>query len=311
MLLFHPDVLSKIPRKTLYFLMKDEKMHAFAFFNKSKQGDPQGATDPAQKKVRIAMQLPINSECPENSLHVITSIPLTSQSLRYLSLFQKLAVISDIIPLLSWIKTEKKIYLLFKYYNAPDVGAYIKNINYNHKNKQVNELNKRLIIFRSAKALEQLHSWFQIIHGDIKPSNLFITLNKKGAVIDIKIGDIPFASENQVPPMTPVYAPPEIHAARRCKSIQRFLIAPSIDVWALGCVFYKLLKGPLGWERPIKISIGDLDVKDPLPLDFTPIAGSPTSSEEMLLIQKMLCTNPKERISMSDVVKKLSALWNF
>jgi len=94
------------------------------------------------------------------------------------------------------------------------------------------------IIFKCARALDYAHGK-NVIHRDIKPTNILLTRDK-----DIKIGDFSIAHVNkpddtQTMPMgvmgSPQYMSPE--------QLREDRISPQTDLFSLGIIMYELLTG--------------------------------------------------------------------
>src|SRR4029077_13714789 len=87
-------------------------------------------------------------------------------------------------------------------------------------------------------AVQQCHQ-FDLIHRDIKMENLLIN-NNSIVLIDFGL-TVPFQSIRK-PTLTSVantihYRPPE------CLFLKKWPYDQKIDIWAVGCVFYKILTG--------------------------------------------------------------------
>ncbi|HEY4832539.1 MAG TPA: protein kinase, partial [Waddliaceae bacterium] len=91
-----------------------------------------------------------------------------------------------------------------------------------------------LIAEKCSRAVAALHL-FGIVHGDLKPENIFIS-----ECGDIKIGDFGFATKEgnrRSLGGSPGYNSPERYSSQ----YPRF--ARSMDIWSLGCVFANLFNG--------------------------------------------------------------------
>jgi serine/threonine protein kinase len=155
---------------------------------------------------------------------------------------------------------------------------------------------------RVADALAYIHAQ-GIIHRDVKPGNILLA---GGAPARVKLADFGIArmassvgSLTRTGEMvgTPSYMSPE--QARGMPTIQ-----PAADVWALGCVLYKMMTGRVafGGKSPAAIRARVL-LDRPLPLDDT----IPEPVRD--LITAMLARDPAERpADGAAVAQRLAAL---
>ncbi|MGQ4916027.1 MAG: serine/threonine-protein kinase, partial [Candidatus Asgardarchaeia archaeon] len=150
------------------------------------------------------------------------------------------------------------------------------------------------IILDIAQALEFAHKEYGLIHKDIKPENILY----KGDVY--KLSDWGLSGVQQLISKsgysgTIAYSAPE-QFDKKIGAISYWT-----DVWQLGVVFYELLTGrlPFGTELA-EVVKNVLNVEPKRPDDI--------SDELWNLIQGMLQKDPKERLSISDVVKRLRDL---
>jgi serine/threonine protein kinase len=92
------------------------------------------------------------------------------------------------------------------------------------------------IIFKCAKALHYAHSR-GVIHRDVKPSNIMLTLDNDVRIIDFGIALVTDSDVSRIEGIagSPSYMSPE--------QVQSAEITPKSDIYSLGAVMYELLTG--------------------------------------------------------------------
>ena len=92
------------------------------------------------------------------------------------------------------------------------------------------------IIFKAAKALHYAHSR-GVIHRDVKPSNIMLTLDNDVRIIDFGIALVTDSAVSRIEGIagSPSYMSPE--------QVQSAEITPRSDIYSLGAVIYELLTG--------------------------------------------------------------------
>jgi eukaryotic-like serine/threonine-protein kinase len=92
------------------------------------------------------------------------------------------------------------------------------------------------IIFKCAKALHYAHGR-GVIHRDVKPSNIMLTLDNDVRIIDFGIALLNDSNISQIKGIagSPSYMSPE--------QVQSLEITPKSDIYSLGAVMYELLSG--------------------------------------------------------------------
>jgi carbon catabolite-derepressing protein kinase len=138
------------------------------------------------------------------------------------------------------------------------------------------------VVKHIARALEYLHDSLALVHGDVKPGNIFVN-NGKALLGDFGVGHN-FTSALAIAG-TPGFIAPEFSAEPPVPASQ----APKEDVWALGITWYQLVFGELPdaaltteWECQPGIKVPE------------------TLGRETL--QRMLEPNPFHRMSISEVL---------
>jgi serine/threonine protein kinase len=96
------------------------------------------------------------------------------------------------------------------------------------------------ILQRCARALAHAHGR-NIVHGDFKPSNVFITRDETVKVIDFGAAAAPLTQDSRIPASTPAYASPEVLSGETPESRD--------DIFSFACVAYELLTGRHPFDR--------------------------------------------------------------
>eukprot|EP01080_Neovahlkampfia_damariscottae_P004567 gene4567-7951_t len=242
-------------------------------------------------------------------------VPLTS--IREISLLKKVSH-PNIVQLKDVVvgKDLNSIFLVFEYCEH-DLGMLLDTMKKNFSESEI-----KCLLMQILKSIEYLHKHY-IIHRDIKLSNLLY--NNRG---EVKLADFGLARNfsKDYPQLTPRvvtlwYRSPEILLGDK-------EYTTSIDIWAVGCIFGELLlKEPL---LPGKSDMHQLQLifeligypSDKIWPDFhkLPLASKikiPMESYSNIqhkfngicdpigldLLEKMLCYDPKKRISASDALK--------
>jgi serine/threonine protein kinase len=101
------------------------------------------------------------------------------------------------------------------------------------------------ILRQCAEALTYAHSQ-NVVHGDFKPGNVFITPEEGVRIVDFGTAAGPTASNSRIPAGTPTYASPEVLSGDTPDGRD--------DVFSFACVAYELLTGqhPFGRQSSLQ-----------------------------------------------------------
>jgi serine/threonine protein kinase len=101
------------------------------------------------------------------------------------------------------------------------------------------------VLRQCAEALHYAHSQ-NVVHGDFKPGNVFITPEEGVRIVDFGTAAGPTANDSRIPAGTPTYASPEVLSGSTPDRRD--------DVFSFACVAYELLTGqhPFGRQSSLQ-----------------------------------------------------------
>ena len=115
--------------------------------------------------------------------------------------------------------------------------------NYVNEYGRLSDEQAKFVFTCLSNGIEHCHEK-NIIHGDIKPSNVLLKLDKDNEIVDCRLSDFGLAcqlkdytSSNEVCG-TPLFMAPEL-------LVMNSLYNEKIDIWGLGCILYFCLSSCL------------------------------------------------------------------
>jgi serine/threonine protein kinase len=195
----------------------------------------------------------------------------------------------NIIKLYEIVETQNKFYLIMEYSEGGSLYNYITAA------RRIKEEKASFLFYQLIIGLKELHK-NKICHRDLKPENLLLS----SLLDNLKISD--FGLSNFLPNNnllstkcgSPNYIAPEMITKKEYNGI-------FIDIWSCGIILYAMIFGFLPFDDEYyddlftKIKKGHVNFyhKDEFNI----------SSDCIDLIKKILKVNPKDRISINDILK--------
>ncbi|MFI5694652.1 protein kinase [Kribbella sp. NPDC051586] len=151
------------------------------------------------------------------------------------------------------------------------------------------------IIEQSAAGLAAAHRE-DVVHRDVKPSNLLISTDGTVKVADFGIAHLPGEGASTLTATGQIIGSAQYLAPERARGGQA---GKEADVYALGCVLYQLVTGrpPFTGEHPTAILYQHVDTAPAPPSLERPELGGPF--EQVLL--RMLAKDPAERPTAAEI----------
>lgn len=173
----------------------------------------------------------------------ITGMSEGSLSYNYAQKFKKeaenLAGMShpNIVKVIDFIAANNTYYYVMDYIEGENLNEYLKH-------HRMTELEATHVIMEVAKALKYMHEKKHMLHLDLKPSNI-MRRKSDGHIFLIDFGLSKHYSDEGVPETstsvglgTPGYAPIEQANSKSAKQFRT-----TLDIYALGATYYKMLTG--------------------------------------------------------------------
>jgi serine/threonine protein kinase/Tfp pilus assembly protein PilF len=181
-------------------------------------------------------------------------------------------------------ESEGRVFIAMEYLEGSDLAAILK--------EGPLPWGQALSICRQvASALAEAHRK-NILHRDIKSSNIFVNRQRVAKLLDFGIAVcVADASLTQAMTLvgTPSYMSPE--------QIEYGIANAQSDIWGLGVVFYEMLTGKLPFGVKTKSTLSSILIDQPTPIT-TVLPGIPPLLEQ--IVTKALQKNPENRYGSAE-----------
>lgn len=145
------------------------------------------------------------------------------------------------------------------------------------------------ILRQCAEALSYAHSQ-NVVHGDFKPGNVFITPEEGVRIVDFGTAAGPTANDSRIPAGTPTYASPEVLSGATPDR--------SDDVFSFACVAYELLTGQHPFGRQSSLQARDAG-------KIPPRAWNLSTSQWLSLLSALSWKRAARPTSVEDLLTRL------
>lgn len=146
------------------------------------------------------------------------------------------------------------------------------------------------ILRQCAGALAYAHSQ-NVVHGDFKPGNVFITPDEGVRIVDFGTAAGPMANDSRIPAGTPTYASPEVLSGETPDARD--------DVFSFACVAYELLTGQHPFGRQSSLQARD-EAKIP------PRAWNLSTSQWLSLLSALSWKREQRPTSVEELLTRLN-----
>ena len=164
--------------------------------------------------------------------------------------------------------------------------------------KRPSDAEMKMIVKNMTSAMNYLHS-LDIVHRDIKPENILVNKDYSSVVLT----DFGMAADVTSKPTnicgTLSYVSPEVQRAACQLDFESYIDWKKSDVFSLGVTFYTIY----AFDFLFYMRKDDESVTPSQKYIDNEIDCSKCSDDLKDLLKKMICVDPKDRISMTDVAK--------
>ena len=188
----------------------------------------------------------------------------------------------NVIKTMKIIKDKEKIYIIMEFCEKGELFNHIV------EEQKLEEDEAAYFYYQLINGLECIH-YHRVVHRDLKPENLLISKENILKIIDFGLSNF-FNKENllSTPCGSPCYASPEMVSGHKYDGFM-------IDIWSTGIILFAMLCGYLPFEDP------DNEILFKKILKCEAEFPSDLSNDSVDLMKKIMVTNPKERITLSEI----------
>jgi len=133
----------------------------------------------------------------------------------------------NLLPIIDFIEKGEWLYVVYEYCEEGALEKYITQNKGKQKDKEASKLINQLIL-----GYKELYDR-NLLHQNLKPSNIYITYNLKNEVI-IKLGDFGFI--RNILGNKELYTAPEV-------LFNKYEVSISSDMWSIGAITFFILQG--------------------------------------------------------------------
>jgi serine/threonine protein kinase len=203
-----------------------------------------------------------------------------------------------IVTIYDFGKYEHGYYLVMEYIDGQDLETLIA------RGEPLPPATIQSIITQIAEALDYTHS-HNVIHRDVKPSNIMIAKEGEAILTDFGLVMLPNSRGNTTLGNsfgTPYYMAPE-------QATSSAAAVPASDIYSLGVILFELIAGMPPYVADSPLGVALKHVSEPIPniQDFAP----ETPDEVRAVIERAMAKEVSERFATaSDMARALVQAWN-
>lgn len=196
----------------------------------------------------------------------------------------------NVISLKNVFESRNRIYIVMGLVRGGDLFDRLAS------KRRFDEFTTRSIILKLLSTVQYLHD-YGIVHRDLKPENIMVVNTERDD--NIKIADFglsKFAAPEEVmklPCGTLAYVAPEV--------LQMTGYGKEVDVWSIGVIMFVLLRGKLPFDGKKRSHIIQKTIAGKINLEDD-IVWDKVTPEGKDLISKLLITDPRKRITISEAI---------